>query len=127
MKHTRSRLTSRYEISKIVLQEVDDRLREAVVRWHPGAIPHAYRDTNGLLYDRTGQNTPEGLMIYRTTEFSPPPRQLLAQFEYGPAASRQPDTFVPDPPPTTYRLNEVTYQFFGWADSQYQIPIYRFP
>ena len=114
-----------YEISSILLQEVDDRRRVVPVRWHTGAIPHAHRDANGLIYERTGQSTPDGLLIYRTAEWSPPPKQLCAQFEYGPAASRQPDQLVSDPPPLHVLTGDDVYTFFGWADGGHQVPIYR--
>ena len=115
-----------YAISHIMLHEADDRRRVVPVRWHIGAIPHAHRDdANGLIYERTGQSTPEGLLIYRTTAWSPPPKHLLAQFEYGPAASRQPDQRVSDPPPPHVLTGEDVYTFFGWADGGHQVPIYR--
>ena len=113
------------EITCIVLDEVDDRRRLATVRWHTGAIPHAHRDANGLIYERTGQTTGDGLLIYRTTEWSAPPPTLWAQIEYGPAASRHPDIRVPDPPPEAYDVDGTTYRFFGWADARR--PIYRGP
>lgn len=117
-----------YHITQIVLQERDDRRRNELVRWHRGAIPHAYRDPiNGLIYERTGQTTDDGVMIYRTAEWTTTPRQLLAQFEYGVAASRQLDTLVPDPPPDTYTLGGHTFTFFGWADAGRHIPMYRCP
>ena len=49
----------------------------------------------------------------------------MARFEFGPAAARQPDATVPDPPPLTVDLAGHIYWFFAWADVSQQVPIYR--
>lgn len=114
------------EMLQIRLYDVDDRSRVVAVRWSQRAIPHTYRDVNGLIYSRTGQVGVDGLLGYRTTEKPPPPpKTIMARFEFGPAAARQPDTGVPDPPPPTYDLNGHTYTFFAWADANQHVPIYR--